>query len=87
MIRASFLKRGIAVTVRDVAKKLEISVALVYKLVESGKLPCTRHGLGRGVIRVSDAQLADYLATAAQAPPPPPTSRDPRGLRLKHIRL
>ena len=73
--------------VRDVADRLEVSIPLVYKLIASGKLRCTRHGLGRGVIRVSDAQLADYLSMAEQVPPPTPAATVPRGPRLKHIRL
>jgi hypothetical protein len=60
---------------------------LVYKLIASGKLHCRRHGLGRGVIRVGEEQLADYLAAAEQDPPPAPTAAAPRGPRLKHIRL
>ena len=74
-------------TVREVAGRVEISVSLVYRLVESGKLRCTRHGLGRGVIRVSEAQLTDYLALAERGPRPASPGSMPRGIRLKHIRL
>lgn len=74
-------------TVRDVAERLEISVSLVYRLIEIGKLRCTRHGLKRGVIRVSDEQLADYLATAERGPRQAPPEPAPRRLRLKHLRL
>jgi excisionase family DNA binding protein len=79
--------KGVVVTVREVARKLEISVSLVYRLIESGKLGCTRHGLGRGVIRVSEAQLTDYLALAERGPRPTSPGSMPRGMRLKHIRL
>jgi excisionase family DNA binding protein len=75
------------VTVREVARRLEISISLTYKLIDSGKLRCRRHGLGRGVIRVSEDQLADYLASAESEKRPsqsePPTPR----VRLKHLRL
>jgi excisionase family DNA binding protein len=75
------------VTVREVARRLEISVSLTYRLIESGKLRCSRHGMGRGVIRVSEAQLADYLATVERGPRASlPESASPRP-RLKHIRL
>ncbi len=47
--------------VRDVAARLEVSASLVYELIASGKLRCTRHGMGRGCIRVSEDQLAAYL--------------------------
>jgi len=75
------------VTVREVAKSLEISVSLTYRLIESGKLRCTRHGLGRGVIRVSEAQLADYLAMAERGPRPTLPESAPHRMRLKHIQL
>jgi excisionase family DNA binding protein len=75
------------VTVRDVAKRLEISVSLVYRLIETGKLRCSRHGLGRGVIRVSEGQIADYLSTVEQGPRRSPPESAPVGPRLKHIRL
>jgi excisionase family DNA binding protein len=75
------------VTVRDAAQRLEISVSLVYRLIESGKLRCTRHGLGRGVIRVSEAQLADYLASVERGPRPSLPESATLKLRLKHLRL
>ncbi|QEH32120.1 Helix-turn-helix domain protein [Aquisphaera giovannonii] len=52
-------------TVRDVATRLEISASLVYQLIDSGKLRCCRHGMGRGVIRVTEEQLAEYLEACA----------------------
>lgn len=75
-------------TVREVAKRLEVSTSLAYRLIESGKLPCSRHGLGRGVIRVSEEQLAEYLAGAErrESAPPEPAPVPPRQ-RLKHLRL
>jgi excisionase family DNA binding protein len=59
------------VTVQQVAERLEVSPQLVYALVAAGKLACTRHGLGRGVIRISEEQLAEYLAGVAQKEAPP----------------
>jgi excisionase family DNA binding protein len=75
------------VTVREVARSLEISVSLTYRFIESGKLRCSRHGMGRGVIRVSEDQLADYLAMAEQGPRPSLPESAPRRMRLKHIQL
>ncbi len=74
-------------TVHDVAKRLEISVSLVYRLVESGRLACSRHGMGRGVIRVSDEQLARYLENAASRPEAPTRPMPRPAMRLKHLQL
>jgi excisionase family DNA binding protein len=49
-------------TIAEIAKKLRISPACAYALIESGQLPCYRIGIGRGTIRVSDEQLQVYLA-------------------------
>ncbi len=71
--------------VREVADKLEVSVATVYALVACGKLRCYRVGTGRGCIRVSDDQLRAYLDGAEpNASVPPPPHRHPK---LKHLRL
>jgi excisionase family DNA binding protein len=58
--------------VRDVAARLEVSQTTVYQLIAAGKLRCTRHGLGRGCIRITDEQLADYLKRAEAVPAPAP---------------
>ena len=74
-------------TVREVAQRLEISVSLAYRLLASGKIRCNRHGIGRGVIRVSEDQLIEYLASSEgghQRLPPRPAPPRPR---LKHLRL
>jgi excisionase family DNA binding protein len=60
-------------TVKQAAERLEISPSLVYSLVSAGKLPCTRHGLGRGCIRISEEQLAEYRKGAEVAPAPRPS--------------
>jgi hypothetical protein len=39
-------------------------LALCYALIAAGKLRCTRHGLGRGCIRISEDQLAAYPVLA-----------------------
>ena len=48
-------------SIREVAIRLRISVALAYSLVSSGQLHCYRFGVGRGAIRVSDEQLQAYM--------------------------
>jgi excisionase family DNA binding protein len=72
-----------AMTVKQAAQRLEVSVATVYGLIAGGKLRCNRIGLGRGVIRVSDDQLSDYLRRAEPTVKPPPAPA--RQVRLKHL--
>ncbi len=74
-------------TVREVARRLEVSVSLAYRLIASGKLRCSRHVMGRGVIRVSEDQLAEYLVLAGQGHRPSSSESAPRRVRLKHLRL
>jgi excisionase family DNA binding protein len=73
------------VNVRQAADRLEVSVATVYGLVASGKLKHYRIGNGRGVVRISDEHIAEFLNKAEPKrlqDPPPPAPR-----RLKHLRL
>lgn len=72
-------------TVREAAKRLEVSPALVYSLIAAGKLRYCRIGNGRGVLRISEAQLADYLTGAepVQSPAAAPVRRQ----KLKHLKL
>lgn len=69
--------------VREVAARLEISSSLVYQLIATGKLRCYRIGNGRGVVRVTEEQLQEYLKAAEPAPAQPPKNR----VRLRHLRL
>lgn len=48
-------------TVRDVAGRLNVSLGCVYTLISRGELPCHRIGIGRGAIRVREADLDEYL--------------------------
>ncbi len=69
--------------VADVAQRLNCSVAKIYQLIESKRLPHYRCP----TIRVSEDQLAEYLASCSVAvgvSRSPPKS--PR-MKLKHIRL
>lgn len=74
-------------TIQEVARRLEVSASLAYRLIASGKLRCCRHGVGRGVIRVSEEQLDIYRNSVEQgrvaALPPVP----PRRSRLRHLEL
>ena len=79
--------KEVALKVREVAKRVDISVSLTYRLIESGKLRCSRHGLGRGVIRVSEDQLAEYLASTQQEKSPSQSESPRHRSRLKHLQL
>jgi excisionase family DNA binding protein len=72
--------------VKEAAERLEVSTATVYALVASGRLRCHRIGIGRGAIRISDDQLADYLKGSLSeiVQEPPVVNERPR---LKYIRL
>lgn len=72
-------------TVREVAGILRVSRSLVYQLVEGGKLACHRIGNRNGAIRISAADVEDYLTQCRnermeQTPTPPRP-------RLKHLKL
>ena len=69
--------------VREAAERLEVSVSTVYAMVARGKLRCSRVGVGRGVIRISEDQLAEYLRANEPSEAQPPSNRTP----LKHLRL
>ena len=55
------MARSQLLTVKDVAGRLCVSIASVYRLIESGRLPAHRIGVGRGTLRVSEAALESYL--------------------------
>lgn len=73
-------------TVKEVASRLKMSESLVYQLVEQGRLACHRVGQGRGRIRISEEDLAEYLAGCRQESGirvHRPRARP----RLKHLKL
>ena len=76
-------------TVSDVAKRLNVSNALVYQLVAQGRLPCYRIGLRRGAIRFAESDVEAYLdscriESAEQTPHSRSSVRTPT---LKHLHL
>ncbi len=68
-------------TVNEVAERLKVSPATIYDAASSGELPHHRIGRGRGTIRVSEEQLAEYLKKTQVKPASSP-QRD-----LRHIQL
>ena len=71
--------------VGEVAKRLDISVSLVYGLLTAGRLKGTRHGLKRGTWRVSEEQLEEYLRGAEPKAAVP--AIPPRRVKLRHLEL
>lgn len=83
-------------TVVEVAKRMGVSVALVYSLVESGALPHYRIGNPgkRGAVRISEEQLATFLLsrmkgseTTKEPPPSRVAASKGRKIKLDHISL
>ena len=75
-------------TIREAAKRLEVSQALVYSLVASGKLRSHRIGNGRGVLRISEEQILAYLMGTESTPPSSASvSVSVSRPKLKHLRL
>ena len=59
-------------TVKQVAERLQISVAMVYLLCNRGKLAYVRVGVGRGTIRIREEDLAAFVESSQVQPHRPP---------------
>jgi len=70
-------------TVRAVALRLRCSRATVYSIIASGRLRCYRIGTGRGAIRVSEEQIAEFLSGAEAGA----TAAPSRPVKLKHLQF
>ena len=53
--------------VRAVAETLDVSVATIYRAVESGALRAHRLGTGKGAVRIPGDALLDYIAACERA--------------------
>lgn len=77
-------------TVKQVAKELAMSVASVYQLIKSRKLPSHQFGVGSGGIRVSESDLAAFIDDRRTEKRPPvergSLKRKPLSA-FKHLRL
>lgn len=77
--------------VAEVARLLNVSASCVYALIECGRLACHRIGLGRGAVRVSEADLNQYLASSrherGEEARPSPLPCPKVKLKLKHLHL
>ena len=68
------------------AEQLQCSVALVYALCQSKRLPHFRVGAGRGKILIAPEDIDRFLATArvgSKTTPPPAAPT----VKLKHLKL
>ena len=52
-------------TAKEASKRLGISVALVYREIQSGRLECFR--FGKRTYRISEEQLEDYLMACSKS--------------------
>lgn len=73
-------------TVREVAGKLNVSQGCVYQLIAVGRLPHVRFGVGRGVIRVPEDDLAAFVqASRREADDVAHVEPERPRVQLKHV--
>jgi excisionase family DNA binding protein len=74
-------------TVDQVAERLEVKRSVIYALCADGVLAHIRIGRGRGTIRVTEEDLADFIARSrVEARPRPPVQRNQgTGLAVRSI--
>ncbi len=71
--------------VKDVADRLSLSPSKVYRLIENREI--AHHRIG-GAIRVTEEQIAEYLAdTKRERKAVFPSGVRPRSVKLKHLHL
>ncbi len=73
----------VLLTVKQVAHRLSVSQAVVYRLIDKKKLAAHRIGLGSGAIRISEDQLAQYLEASLVEETQPSVPKQ----KLKHIKF
>ncbi len=72
-------------SVKEIADYLNVSQAVVYRLIESHLLSAHRIGVGRGTLRISEKQLQMYLDSTSTESLPAPTPKNKRP--LKHLKM
>jgi excisionase family DNA binding protein len=70
-------------TVKEAAQRLHCSPSTVYQLCECGRLPHSRIGLGRGVIRIAEGDIEGLLLRGRVELP---ANGSNPSMSLKHIR-
>ena len=77
-------------TVQDVATELNVTCQCVYGLIDAGKLVAHRIGVGRGTIRVSRADFAEFMRASRTRSEKTPATQHSKGTpltKLKHISI
>ena len=75
-------------TISEAALRLGVSEGTVRRLVNKQRLRHVRIGCGRGVIRIPEDALDDYLGGATVGPrPDKPRPRPMLRVALRHLRL
>ena len=82
-VRGQVMEREPLYKVEEVARRLNVSAATVYRMVQAGRIEHHRIGCGRGAIRMSEAQVRSYLDGAERGLPATPAPR----VKLRHLRL
>ena len=75
--------------IKQVAARLQVSMAFVYARIADGSLPHYRLGHGQRGIRVSEKQIENYLKPREHGgeQPKPLAPRKSRVPKLKHLTL
>ena len=74
-------------TPKEVADRLRVSRATVYNLCECGKLASYRIGVGRGALRISEADLDAFIESCrdtSRSRQRPVVKKEPP-IRLRHL--
>ncbi len=77
-------------TVAEAAEILGVGPQLIYQLVASRRIRFCRIGKGRGVIRIPEDSIQEYIASVTvdvQSGSTKPSSRPSRSVRLRHLHL
>ena len=74
-------------TVKQAAERLGVSPGLVYSLIAGKRLRYVRIGNGRGIIRVPEDAIEEYLARQTFGPEEPKAVEVPRQKPLRHLGL
>ncbi len=69
--------------IEEVARRLNVSVSTLYRMVSRSRIEHHRVGCGRGSLRFSETQIRSYLDRVEMRQPPPTAAR----VKLKHLRL
>lgn len=85
-------RKTMHLTVKQAADRLGVNPSLVYRLIAARLIEYERIGMGRGVIRIREAAIEDYLSrvrsevlvepTAVSVPTPVTSTR-----KLKHLNV